>query len=48
MEIKKVKRRVASRRMDGVKADKVENKYIKDRGWKIQVVGSDVAALYPS
>ena len=32
----------------GVSADKVENKYIQDRGVKIQVVGSDVAALYPS
>ena len=29
-------------------ADQVENKYIQDRGVKIQVVGSDVAALYPS
>ena len=26
----------------------MENKYIQDRGRKIQVVGSDVAALYPS
>ena len=26
----------------------VENKYIQDRGIKIQLVGSDVAALYPS
>ena len=32
----------------GVSADKVENKYFQDRGVKIQVVGSDVAALYPS
>ena len=50
IEIKRVKRREASRRMEhhGVSADKVENKYIQDRGVKIQVVGSDVAALYPS
>ena len=47
---RRVKRREASRRMEhyGVSADKVEIKYIQDRGVKIQVVGSDEAALYPS
>ena len=50
MEVKRVKRRESAKRMEhqGVGADEVENKYIQDRGRKIQVVGSDVAALYPS
>ena len=50
MEIKKVKRRESARRMEspGVVAEEVENKYIQDRGRRIQVVGSDVAALYTS
>jgi hypothetical protein len=50
VEIRKVKRREASRRMEdqGVWSDTVEKKFIQDRGVKIQVVGSDVTALYPS
>ena len=32
----------------GVKSDMVGNELIQDRGAKLQIVGSDVAALYPS
>ena len=31
-----------------VKSDMVGNELIQDRGGKLQIVGSDVAALYPS
>ena len=48
LEIKRVKRREAARRMEGVKAEDVDNKFVQDRSTRIQVVGSDVAALYPS
>ena len=34
--------------MEGVRSESVENKFVQDRGMKIQVVGSDVSALYPS
>ena len=48
LEIKKMKRRESSRRMEGVRADGVHNKFVQDRAEKIQIIGSDVAALYPS
>ena len=49
MEVKKVKRTDSSRRMEnqGVGAEEVENKYIQDRGRKIQLVGSDVLPSTP-
>ena len=50
MEFKQVRRRESSRRMkhQGVQSDMVANDLIQDRGAKLQIVGSDVAALYPS
>ena len=34
--------------MRDLRSDMVENDLIQDKGVKIQIVGSDVAALYPS
>ena len=49
MEFRHVGRRESSRRMEReVKSDMVGNELIQDRGGKLQIVGSDVAALYPS
>ena len=50
LEVKRVRRRDASKRMDswGLSAESVENKYIQDKGARIQIIGSDVEALYPS
>ena len=51
MEFKYVSRRESSRRMDqktGLRSDRVENDLIQDRSTKLQIIGSDVAALYPS
>ena len=48
-EVKRVRRRDAAQRMEtnGIPAQEVDNKYLQDRGVKIQVVDSDVAALTP-
>ena len=49
MKFKHVSRRESSKRMErGVRSDMVDNDLIQDRGAKLQIVGSDVAALYPS
>ena len=49
MELRTKRRRDCSRLERGVlKSDQIDNKYVQDRGAKIQVVGSDVEALYPS
>ena len=50
MEFKYVSRRESSRGEDrgGVRSDRVDNNLIQDRSVKLQIVGSDVAALYPS
>ena len=48
IEIKRVNRKERSRGHRGVLAADVDNKLVQDRGAKIQVVGSDVEALYPS
>ena len=50
MEFRHVSRREYSRRIEhrGVQSDMVNNDFIQDRGAKLQIVGSDVAALYPS
>ena len=49
MEFNEVKRKDCSRRMDAgvLRSDMVSNKYVQDSGKKIQIVGSDVEALYP-
>ena len=50
IEVKEVKRREASRRMDGgvLRSDEVSNRLVQNKGARVQVVGSDVEALYPS
>ena len=50
MEIREVKRREASRRMDNglLRSDRVENKYVQDKGQRMKIIGSDVESLYPS
>ena len=51
MEFKFVSRRESSRRKDrveGLKSDMVDNDMIQDKSVKLQIIGSDVAALYPS
>ena len=50
LEFKYVSRRESSRRMESVGAlsSQVDNDLIQDRSTKLQIVGSDVAALYPS
>ena len=46
MELRTKRRRDCSRLERGVlKSDQIDNKYVQDRGAKIQVVGSDVEAL---
>ena len=50
MEIRRVRRADCSNRMETgiLRSDMVDNGMVQDRGNKIQVVGSDVEALYPS
>ena len=50
MEVKEVRRKDCSRRMErGVlRSDAVDNKLVQDKGQRIQVIGADVEALYPS
>ena len=48
LEIRKVKRKESLRKGKGLLSKDVDNKLIQDRGSKIQIVGSDVEALYPS
>ena len=50
MEFSRRARRDSSKRMEikGLRSDQVNNRLVQDKGVKIQVVGSDVAALYPS
>ena len=50
IEIKRVRRKDCSGRRDtGVlRSYMVDNMYVQDKGEKIQIVGSDVEALYPS
>ena len=50
MEVNRVKRRDCSRRLErgAIRSDQVENTYVQDKSCKIQIVGSDVEALYPS
>ena len=50
MEFRHVSRRESSRRMEpgGIRSNRVDNRLIQDGGTKLQIVGSDVAALYPS
>ena len=47
MEIRRVKRK-ESLRKTGLRSRDVGNNLIQDKGSKIQIVGSDVEALYPS
>ena len=50
LDVKHVRRRESSRRIkhQGVQSDIVANDLIQDRSAKLQIVGSDIAALYPS
>ena len=50
MEVREVKRRDLSKRMDGgvIRSDQVSNNYVQDKGQKIKIIGSDVESLYPS
>ena len=50
IEISNKRRADCSRRMErGVlRSDMVDTKYVQDKGQRIQVIGSDVEALYPS
>ena len=48
LEVKRVSRKSQSRSARGVLSADVENELVQDRGSKIQVVGSDVEALYPT
>ena len=50
MEFEYISRKDSSKRKGsrGVQSNKVDNKLIQDRSVKLQIVGSDVAALYPS
>ena len=48
LEVRRMERKASSKVARGVLASDVDNKVIQDRGAKIQVVGSDVEALYPS
>jgi hypothetical protein len=47
LEVRKVKRK-ESLRGNGLRSKDVDNNLIQDKGSKIQIVGSDVEALYPS
>ena len=50
LDIRKVRRRESSRRLDGRGLDstKTQNSLIQDHSKKIRIVGIDVEALYPS
>ena len=48
LEVRRMERKASSKVARGVLASDVDNTVIQDRGAKIQVVGSDVEALYPS
>ena len=50
IELKEVKRRECATRMERgeLRSGEVDNKYVQNGGTKLQVVGSDVEALYPS
>ena len=50
MEIRRVRRADCSNRIETgiLRSDMVDKGMVQDRGNKIQVVGSDVEALYPS
>ena len=49
LEVKRVKRREASRQIEtrGLDSRMTRNSLIQDYSQKIQIVGSDVKALYP-
>ena len=50
MEIREVRRRESSRGMEtGVlRSDQVNKRWLQDKGNRVQVIGADVEALYPS
>ena len=48
LEVKRMTRKSSSNHARGVLASEVDNRLVQDRGSKIQVVGSDVEALYPA
>ena len=50
LEVREIKRRECSQRMDrGVlRSDAVNNRLVQNKGQRMQVIGADVEALYPS
>ena len=49
MEIRRVSRKeMAGKQRDALRSNQVNNNLVQDKGSKIQVIGSDVEALYPS
>ena len=50
MKVQRKRRRDCTNRMESgiLRSDMVTNRMVQDKGNKIQVVGSDVEALYPS
>ena len=50
IEVKEVKRKEASKRMDSgvLRSDQVANRYVQNKGQRIKIIGSDVESRYPS
>ena len=50
LQVREIRRGDAPRRMESgvLRSDNLNNKLVQDRGNRIQVVGADVEALYPS